>query len=678
MNEQRLKRKQELQFAKQSMKKSHYLYGKMNIWKAMLQVGTTGIAIAFFSGLFTFVDQLLLVNLMPDTKDYSFVALFADHGIFNNLIKNANLHLTSQEQYNFALSVANYNGLGFYSSDSVIRAAVSLTIGVSDFVFVIPAIYSIGLAVQYSIALGQNNLLKVKHIWQNAFYGTIIVTILGMILAFILTALVVPAQTSKTVISSQDILVNLQNNLHYLSNNQTLNFSNISETLFYSASLNEYFTAVYSNNHLVGYINLNDEIHNAKILTSLNNLIAFNLNYNDIVNTWNAYFALSNTYSIKFAEEFCYIITGGLLAFSFASLITSLLRSEGAIAVVTIIGFITVAINIILDYILIWYGEIGMAGAAVASIIGWLMQFGLCYLYLKLNKKIHEHLHTNFSDLKWNHNLALNLKLMFSLMYYGFSVFIGSIGLAIFDILLTREVSIVSSSLMGTFGSEYYLSILGAVLPIVNLFTMSLIGLIQYASPVFSYNYGHKQYARFQQAFWASAIYSLVFSVIVYVIICFIPAVTDGVLNWFRINANSANYELVAAIKLLRIWMVQIIAFALAMGGMLCWLTANRPGLNTWWNIFRPFIVYIIVLYVFSAITLKDSSSLNAGISNLQDHPENNNAIWFFMWNNPASTIIGSGIWFLFSIWFIYKDVPREKKKISEFKIIKWLKEEVK
>lgn len=630
----------------QTFHKSEYLYGQMNIWRVMLRVGITGILIAFFSGLFTFIDQLLLVNLMPNTTTYDFSHLFLQTNVFYALHLPAN---TSYAQH-LIQAIAYANSWGFYNSDSVVRAGVSLTVGVSDFMYVVPAIFSIGLSVQYGIALGQGNLKHAKKIWQNAFYGTIFVTLIGMIITFILTAFVIPAQSIINQVTSQDLYVN--------------NYGLVNANTIYANS-NNFYVAIWNNHKITGYLLLNSALNDLTSYHVINIIHAtqtFTFNSSVLIHTWNNYFALSRHYSIIWAQDFCYIYTGGLLLFSFASLIITLLRNEGVIYGVTIINISVVFINILLDFLLIKYAQIGMSGAATASVLGWLMEFILCYTYLKLNKKLA--VHVSVADLKWNKDLRLQFKLMCSLTWFGFSVFVGSIGISIFDILLTREVSIVAVNIMGNVGSEYYLSVLGAILPIVNLFVMSLIGLIQYASPVFSYNYGKQHYKRFISAFWSSSIYALIFSFVIYFIICFIPACYNGILSWFEITPTSPNNELLSAVKLLRIWMIQLIGFALAMGGMLSWLTSNRAEWNTFFNLIRPFVFFIGILYIFSFIAINDKSSLNSALS-ISDlnAPYDNNAIWFFMWNVPTSSLLGSAIWFISTIVYIYKYVDKLKKE---------------
>ena len=57
-----------------------YLYGVMLIWKATIKLSATGILMSFFLELFTFADQLILVNFMPNTLRFCFDTLFFTNG----------------------------------------------------------------------------------------------------------------------------------------------------------------------------------------------------------------------------------------------------------------------------------------------------------------------------------------------------------------------------------------------------------------------------------------------------------------------------------------------------------------------------------------------------------------------------------------------------------------------
>ena len=75
-------------------------------------------------------------------------------------------------------------------------------------------------------------------------------------------------------------------------------------------------------------------------------------------------------YSINWGEQFMFIMGAGCTIFALATLLGVILRSDGALVMIAVITVVTVLINILFDYLLIYYAQIGMSGAAVASVLG--------------------------------------------------------------------------------------------------------------------------------------------------------------------------------------------------------------------------------------------------------------------------------------------------------------------
>lgn len=125
---------------------------------------------SFFIGLFTFVDQLMLVNFMPITDAFSFTHLFyandtgslaplLDHLRISNKALYDSIMQSLNDQNNnglqaFATAISNTTGLAIYTSVGVVRSAVSLTGPLSIIVNAIPSLFAIGTSVKYTHALG--------------------------------------------------------------------------------------------------------------------------------------------------------------------------------------------------------------------------------------------------------------------------------------------------------------------------------------------------------------------------------------------------------------------------------------------------------------------------------------------------------------------------------------------
>lgn len=204
-----------------NLSRSARLYGIDPIWKVTLKVASTGLLTSFFLGLFTFVDQLMLVNFMPNTERFSFNTLFYkdDKGVFNSLLEHINntggsqiyqqIKLHKNDPNNANLSnlvnaISNATGLGFVNSATIVRSAVSLTTALSIIVNAIPSLFSVGAAVKYTQAIGIGDYKKAAYIWQNSFIGCIASGLLCFCLLVILIPTVIPAQNVYHKLNGND------------------------------------------------------------------------------------------------------------------------------------------------------------------------------------------------------------------------------------------------------------------------------------------------------------------------------------------------------------------------------------------------------------------------------------------------------------------------------------------
>ena len=179
------------------------------------------------------------------------------------------------------------------------------------------------------------------------------------------------------------------------------------------------------------------------------------------------------------------------------------LRFQGS-ASYAMVGIVTGAVlNIGLDPFLIFVCDMGVAGAALATIISQTVSFFLLVLMSRKGGNIRIRLR-NFSP-KWHYFKEIFRGGFPSLCRQG----LGSIA----QICMNRAA--------GFYGGEFGDAAIAAM-SIVNRITMfansALIGFGQGFQPVCGMNYGGKKYGRVREAFWFCVKYALVFLVVVSVI----------------------------------------------------------------------------------------------------------------------------------------------------------------
>ena len=677
--------------------KAERLYGLEPIWLVIVKIGATGLLMSFFGGLFTFADQLMLVNFMPNTHNFSFNSLFFlggmnGNGVFNPMLQAIGVnggepilqHIISQTGtdkgalLNFVNAIGNTMGLTVFDSAGVVRSAVSLTAALSIVVNAIPSLFAVGTSVKYTQALGKGDYRQATFIWQNAFVGCITTGLICFCLLIILIPTVIPAQAVSDHLSEEDIYglfaVTEQNailhhwNLAYIF---SANNGHYTETIYYNFKdgMYHYYAQVQDGKFLdLTQYQLMDAMISSKDLISMNanHLSKFTLNIIDsngsILTTWNNYYAIVRTYSVKWAEDFMFIMDAGCTLFALGTTLSVIVRSDGAIVMSMIIYVSTVIFNIILDYVFIKVAQIGMEGAATASVIGWIIQNIWYGLYIQFDTKLRSCANFLYLNKKY---MYLTWKTMGELILFGLSMLIGTVTFSVFNIILMNQVSYVTVQIIPQVGGEYYLSVLGAVSPIISLFFFTIFGLVRGVDPIFSYNYSAHKNNRVKQAYWWSMSYIIVLGLIVFGLIGFCAPIRDGLLSWFQINADSPDYQLQSASKLIWIWLMQIPIMGLATGGMFVFRSTNRLGTAYVVALLRSCIYNIPLIFIFMAIAINNKDALNAGLTQQEiDLPQTNNAMWFFFYSVPVGAACYSLTIFIMTTTFIYKylDLPQPRR----------------
>ena len=72
----------------------------------------------------------------------------------------------------------------------------------------------------------------------------------------------------------------------------------------------------------------------------------------------------------KFAIQYSYIISAGTIFSMYTSFLSLLIISEGKQTIVTCGAILCNLINILLDYLFIYFGKMAMIGGAIATVIG--------------------------------------------------------------------------------------------------------------------------------------------------------------------------------------------------------------------------------------------------------------------------------------------------------------------
>ena len=191
------------------------------------------------------------------------------------------------------------------------------------------------------------------------------------------------------------------------------------------------------------------------------------------------------------------------------------ISSDGSPKVGMFTMIIGASINIVLDPILIFAFNLGIAGAAYATIISQLIAALWLLNYFFRSKKAR--LHLDFNTFKLHKNTLLPLV---------------AIGVAPCLMQMANSfVQVLSNNLLLTYGGDLAIGAMTVMVSVCSIFIMPIFGLTHGCQPIMGFNFGAGQYDRVREAWKLVAIYSTSILVIGYIGIMFMPQFMVGLFN---------------------------------------------------------------------------------------------------------------------------------------------------
>lgn len=168
---------------------------------------------------------------------------------------------------------------------------------------------------------------------------------------------------------------------------------------------------------------------------------------------------------------------------------TALIRADSSPTYSMICMLSGAIINTFLDALFIFKFNMGMQGAAYATIIGQFISALMVLSYFKNFKAFK----IKLSDFK------LSLSSVKSILFIGLAPFTNQIAIMIVQIVMNNTLTFYGSS--STYGSEIPLAVVGIISKISFFPIAFVIGIAQGLQPIVSYNYGAKNFDRVKETY---------------------------------------------------------------------------------------------------------------------------------------------------------------------------------
>ena len=187
---------------------------------------------------------------------------------------------------------------------------------------------------------------------------------------------------------------------------------------------------------------------------------------------------------LQYSIDYTSITSIGFIPFVFSTVMSHIIRADGSPKYSMFSVLIGAAVNIILDPIFIFKFNMGISGAALATIIGQFISFFITLRYVFKFK--------NITFNRYSFNLySENVLKIFSL---GASGGINQFSMMIVQITMNNVLSYYGA--LSIYGGNIPLAVSGIIAKINMLIMAFIIGSGQGSQPIIGFNYGAKNYDR--------------------------------------------------------------------------------------------------------------------------------------------------------------------------------------
>lgn len=218
--------------------------------------------------------------------------------------------------------------------------------------------------------------------------------------------------------------------------------------------------------------------------------------------------------TLYYAKAYIYIILIGTVFNVVAFTLNNTIRGDGnpkLAAIIMVIGCLT---NIVLDAVLIFVFNMGIQGAAIATIIS---QFITAFIGIR-------YYISGKSNLKFlKSSLKLNRKITVQILSIGAAPFAMQIAASL--------VQVIANNVLRTYGTDIAIGAMATISSVSLMCLMPIFGINQGAQPIIGFNYGAKQEKRAHEAYKLSLLVATIILVVAFILVQTFPEAIIGIFN---------------------------------------------------------------------------------------------------------------------------------------------------
>lgn len=279
--------------------------------------------------------------------------------------------------------------------------------------------------------------------------------------------------------------------------------------------------------------------------------------------------------NLIFAKDYMRIIFISL-PFQLAAIgMNNILRGEGSPKMAMNMNIVGTIINLVLDAIFMINMQMGIKGAAFATVIANIVVtiFQIEYI-LRGRGKI---------QLKLK-NIRMDLKILKSIVKVGISAFMMQISSSIILILLNRTLK--------EYGGDRAIATYGIVNTINVLLYMPIVGIYQGSQPIIGYNYGAKYFGRVKETYIKTLKIAFLITFIGFILVMLAPKIL--ILPFIKDNESWENLTIHA----IRIAFAMVLLLGINTIGSSYFQSIGKSLTTTMLNLYKQVFLIIGFLYI--------------------------------------------------------------------------------
>lgn len=288
---------------------------------------------------------------------------------------------------------------------------------------------------------------------------------------------------------------------------------------------------------------------------------------------------------MPYAIDYTRIIILGLPFLIMSTGLNSIIRSDGSPRYSMYSMLVGAALNVVLDPIFIFKFNMGVQGAAIATVISQFVSFAFSLRYLFKFKSVN----------LYRELFKIDGDILRTILMLGASSFITQMAISIVQITMNNSIRYFGA--LSIYGSDIPLSAIGIVMK-VNMIVISIIlGIGIGSQPIWGYNYGAQNYERVKQTYKLSVFSATAVSFIGFIIF---QVFTKQIVGIFGSESQLYNGF---AIKAFRIFLSAIFVVGFQITSSIYFQAIGKPLKSALLSLSRQVLLLaplvIIMPYVF-------------------------------------------------------------------------------